>query len=533
MGAEPRLDVKLLARADHDDADATLTITAPKGRSVLSARVPTRWSSGRFTVKADAPLMARAHLDALPIAPLLDPAGALSYATGTVSGKVEVAGTLSAPEPSGQLELRDAELTATALAQPLHGVRGRFAFNRSALWIEKLEARDRDGLLELSGKVERQGLEALTLALDVRAKDFPLRQRGQVVATTSARAKIEASIDSGRSTVSIQLADADTWLEKVQIRSGIDLRAHPDFVIVGAPGTGPGGVAPHLSAASSAPARPAVSSPTPVDASGVSSETARATESHIRLDATDHFWIKRDDFAIQLSTRLDAVIMGDQAKIKGRVDIHRGYLDLMGRVFDVDRNSRLDFTGTSTPDPVVAISATYEHRASGKTVKVQIGGRGSRPSLSFYVDDAEVSAGEALEVLVGRRSSGNEAWAKEDATSFVSGLTAGLLATSARRELGAAAPILMIEPGDQTGDGRIRAGFELDALVPKALRQLITGVYVEGIVEREGSGNERNTGQQSSTQAGVLVELYFPHQLFSTGQWGPGTTWSLDGGWQL
>jgi hypothetical protein len=91
----------------------------------------------------------------------------------------------------------------------------------------------------------------------------------------------------------------------------------------------------------------------------------------------------------------------------------------------------------------------------------------------------------------------------------------------------------MIEPGEQTGAGRIRAGFELDALVPPALRRLITGVYVEGIVEREGSGNTRNQGQEASTQAGVLVELYFPHQLFSTGQWGPGTTWSLDWGWQL
>ena len=113
----------------------------------------------------------------------------------------------------------------------------------------------------------------------------------------------------------------------------------------------------------------------------------------------------------------------------------------------------------------------------------------------------------------------------------MSALTAGLLATSARRELGAAAPIIMIEPGAQTGDGRIRAGFELDSLVPPVLRQLITGVYVEGIVAREGS--DQSHGRESSTQAGVLLELYFPHQLFSTGQWGPGTTWSIDWGWQL
>jgi hypothetical protein len=65
------------------------------------------------------------------------------------------------------------------------------------------------------------------------------------------------------------------------------------------------------------------------------------------------------------------------------------------------------------------------------------------------------------------------------------------------------------------------------------LRHLITGVYVEGIVQREGAASGAGQSQQATTQAGVLVELYFPHQLFTTGQWGPGTTWSLDWGWQL
>jgi translocation and assembly module TamB len=510
LGAEPSLDLKLTARADRDDAEASLSVLGPRGRSTLTARLPISWSAGRFAVAADAPLSAEARLVELPIAPLLDPAGALSYATGWVSGNVKVGGTLSAPEPSGDLELHDAELTATALAQPLHGVRGRFAFNRQSLQISHFEAHDRDGLLALSGQVDRRANEAIDLKLDVTAKSFPLRQRGQVVATTSGHAKIAATLSRGRSDVAVQLLDADTWLEKVQARTGIDLRAHPDFVITA------------TTAAATAGGDGPRAEPEP-----------DPSESHITLDASDHFWIKRDDFAIQLSTRLQASIEQGQTRIKGRVDIFRGYLDLMGRVFDVDRNSHLEFTGTSTPDPVVDITATHEHKSSGQTVKVQIGGRGSKPVLSFFIDDVEASAGQALEVLVGRRSSGNEDWARKDVASFVSGLTAGLLATSARRELGAAAPIIMIEPGEQTGDGRIRAGFELDALVPSGLRQLITGVYVEGIVEREGSGNQGSQGQAASTQAGVLVELYFPHQLFSTGQWGPGTTWSLDWGWQL
>jgi translocation and assembly module TamB len=517
LGAEPRLDLRLTARADRDDATASGSIRGPRGRSTLTARVPISWSSGRFAVASAAPVSARAELVELPIAPLLDPAGALSYATGWLSGNVELAGTVNALEPSGELELRDAELTATALAQPLHGVRGRFAFDRQGLRIDHLEARDRDGMLTLAGKVEQRGADSLGVRLDVTARSFPLRQRGQVVATTSGHAKIDATLSRTRSNVAVQLVDADTWLEKTQARSGIDLRAHPDFVIATPRGLAKDGVG----AGSNPDEQHAPRSDQPV------------LESHISLDASDHFWIKREDFAIQLATRLDATIVGDQTRVKGRVDIFRGYLDLMGRVFNVERSSHLDFTGTSTPDPVVDITATYEQRSSGKTVKVQITGRGSKPVLSFFIDDTEVSAGEALQVLVGRRSSGNEVSARKDAASFVSGLTAGLLATSARRELGAAAPIIMIEPGEQTGDGRIRAGFELDALVPRALRRLITGVYVEGIVERESSSNPRSQGQEASTQAGVLVELYFPHQLFSTGQWGPGTTWSLDWGWQL
>jgi translocation and assembly module TamB len=439
---------------------------------------------------------------------LLDPAGALSYASGSLSGRVDVTGTLGDPQPSGHIELRDADLTATALAQPLSDVQGRFSFDRRSLVIEDFRARDRDGLLQLSGRVARgDDPNALTVEVSAKAKRFPLRQRGQVVATTSGRAKVDATITAEHSTVRVELVDVDTWLEKFQARSGIDLRAHPDYVMADAP------------------------TAEPASESGQVEEAARTSE--VRIDASDRFWIKREDFAIQLSTRLEARIDADAARVKGRVEIGRGYIALMGRVFNVDRGSYLEFTGADPPDPVVSITAKYESRSSGQTVTVQITGRGSKPQLAFLVDDREASAIKALEVLVGRHSSGSETSAKQDATSVVQGLTAGLLATSARRELGAAAPIIMIEPGEQTGDGRIRAGFELDALVPRLLRHLITGVYVEGIVEREASGSSGAQSQQATTQAGVLVELYFPHQLFTTGQWGPGTSWSIDWGWQL
>ena len=513
LGAEPALDLSLRARADRDDVALDVGIRAPAGHATLRAELPIDWSRGKLKIAPNAPVSARASLTSLPIAPFLDPGGAVSHAAGTVSGQVSVEGPLDDPHPSGHLELQNAELTATALAQPLHGVSGRFDFSPTHLDITRFEARDRDGVLELNGRVNIPSKAELNAKLNVVAKDFPLRQQGQVVATTSGHATVVAKISPTRTDVSLELVDADTWLEKAQVRVGMKLSPHSDFVI--------DGKRPDAPATLAAPGNPKATA-----AQATHGEPSGRT-SVLALDATDHFWVKREDFAIQLSTHLVAHMDENQTRVMGRVDVHRGYLDLMGRVFEIQRGSHLEFTGSNAADPVVAIEASHERRGSGKIVKVKISGRGSRPELSFFVDELEVSAGEALEELVGRRGADTEQSAKSDAASFVSGLTAGLLATSARRELGAAAPIIMIEPGDQTGDGRLRAGFELDSLIPDALASVITGVYLEGIVAKEGAG------QESSTQAGVLVELYFPNQLFSTGQWGPGTTWSLDWGWAL
>jgi len=101
-----------------------------------------------------------------------------------------------------------------------------------------------------------------------------------------------------------------------------------------------------------------------------------------------------------------------------------------------------------------------------------------------------------------------------------------MLALSARSELGAMVPILMVEPGSETSASRVRAGFELDSLVPAVLAGFIRGVYVEGIIA-SGSGQ-----QQQDTGGGVLIELYLPHDLVTSGQYGPGETWSIDLGWE-
>ena len=71
-------------------------------------------------------------------------------------------------------------------------------------------------------------------------------------------------------------------------------------------------------------------------------------------------------------------------------------------------------------------------------------------------------------------TSNTPASAKAQAASILAGVTAGLLATTARRELGGLTPILMIEAGDGEQQARVRAGFEFDSLVPELLRDVVT-----------------------------------------------------------
>ena len=180
--------------------------------------------------------------------------------------------------------------------------------------------------------------------------------------------------------------------------------------------------------------------------------------------------------------------------------------------------------------PVLAIEALHENRRSGETVMVRFTGRGSAPELSFFLDERPVTAGGAFVVLFGaQRSHEAPDTAGDQARSFVGGLTAGILATAAGRELGAAAPIIMVEPGGGSAQARVRAGFELDSIVPEFLRDIATGVYFEGIVANDQDAST----QDANVHGGALIEIYFPWDLFSAGQYGPDSTWSVDVGWQL
>jgi hypothetical protein len=347
-----------------------------------------------------------------------------------------------------------------------------------------------------------------------------------------------AKLSPARTEVVVELGAVDMWIESLDTRSGIALEAHPDFAIDGRAPVPKAGAEAEASREAPAASPDAAKPESARKRTQASTPGARAKSSSeapvtlLELNANERVWIKRDDFAVKLAANLTTEIGGQGARVKGRVELQRGYLTLMGKDFEIEKSSSLKFIGSEKPDPVLDITAVHRNRRSGEAVSVVITGRGSKPVLTFRIDDKPVNAGEAFQAIYGSQQSNQDPDGADDqAQAFVGGLTAGLLATTARRELGAAAPIIMIEPGAETGTGRVRAGFEFDSLVPDFLKDVVTGVYFEGIVSKESSGDaEQGSGR---TEAGALLEFYFPRNFFTSGQYGPGPTWSLDLGWQL
>ena len=60
----------------------------------------------------------------------------------------------------------------------------------------------------------------------------------------------------------------------------------------------------------------------------------------------------------------------------------------------------------------------------------------------------------------------------------------------------------------------------------------MTGVQTCALPIFSSDNTAANGSSQRDVQRGVAVDVHFPHNLVTSGRYGPDTTWSLDFGWQ-
>ncbi len=523
----PELSANLLARglssSAHEGLDARVDLKAgtevlrleaelrdDKHVSRFDASIPLAPGGLLPRLSRDEPLFLNARLNGLPVGPLVPRDAPISYATGRIGGKLLVRGSVAKPRLLGSLRLDSAGLVITEIAQPLRDIKGEIRFDNREIAITGLEASDQNGSVRADGRIEIETDGGYSTDMRVAARSFPLRKEGQVFARLDLAATVEGAQRLDRGEFEIVLRDTSIWLADRPLRTTISLQPHPDLVGRSSPDPAP----------STTPRKP----------------QGRAILLHVV--SSEPLWIQRDDFSFQITTDLDIRIEEGRARIVGPVHIRRGFLDLLGQTFVIEPGSSLGFVGAAEPNPTVELSARHLRTRGSDAVRVHVSGRVREPKLVFTVGDRTVTAGEALVAIQGGGASAQaEQQSRAQMTSVLGGLAAGVLAVSVRREIGGVLPVLTVETGDEATVDRVRAGAQLDRIVPDWLRPLVQGIYVEGIVGSEsvaGSAVEGGQNKQwsSGVRGGVLLELDFPHDLVGTGQYGPGETWSVDLGWE-
>jgi hypothetical protein len=504
-------DVDVSIEAGPSEARVEVTMESEGRRTVdIDGRAAIVWNDEQpVPVIDNGTWDARARFDRAPLGPIAALVPLMAQPRGVVDGRFEARGRGQDFDASGSLSLEHVYFIWTTPLVRIDDLNGRIALGDRGVTIRELTFRDLDG----SGRVD--GTVGLTseflpsrIDLTLETDDLPIRNSGLIVATVDGRFRVRGDLSDEHPNLAVGITRLGVMLPADAARTLQPLDQHADVIYENQPGFLEG-------------TDPEVATEVRVQAEERDNPFLPL---RVSIDASEPFWVRREDFAMQVTAQLDLTLAADGVRIEGPIRIRRGYIDLLTKTFELEA-SELRFVGGRMVDPVLNVTARYD-LGSGDSITVHITGRLGEPELAFSTTVPGVETErEVLELLVRGNSTGSTS-AEDEVVSALGGLTAGLLSGIARREYGELIPILSIE-SEGTGGGRIRAGIDADRLIPDFLEDIVTGAYFEGFVGTAADAN----GSQSAT-GGFELDLYFPYDLTLSGGYEPPTNWSWDFTWE-
>ncbi len=437
-----------------------------------------------------------ADLDDMPIEAPLVYVPYVGHSFGTLQGEIRMRGPLLTPEFGGELALVDAGVEIPSVGQRLEGVQGTFLFEGDRITLQRLSVQDGDGVANVAGDLELQGLWPSRLTARLDAFGFPVRREGSVLATLTGHTAVNAQFEENGMEGTLEIEDLSIRLSNDLDQEPQSLSLHPDVVVLG---------------------------------EEVEQEVdTDPFEVRLAIRSLDTIQLKSDDFAASFEADLQ---MGyaSALSVEGTVEIGVGHFDVFGKRFEVERGA-LTFDAEHALDPGVNLVALHNLRSRpGETVTVSASGRLSDPQIRFS-SSLTSDYGEIIALLVsGDVRSETNLEAERAPTDFLAGIAAGVLTLGLREELGAVVPNVIVE-GNNYGGNRIRGGWRLEEILPETLRRVIQGVYIEGFFNTSGEDAARSLGQLRDY--GFLLELAFPRGVVNTNTVTPPNNFSLDVTWQ-
>ncbi|MBZ4416280.1 translocation/assembly module TamB domain-containing protein [Myxococcus sp. RHST-1-4] len=453
---------------------------------------------------------------------------------GLVQADANLAGTLGAPTFQGTLAWKDGRLGLMGLGE-YRDIQLGLEATRETIALRTLSAKAGNGSLRLEAPLTavrtRDGEYELSSPQGAEhplvTTDFPIIYDDQLLALVSLRGKVEGTLSERLVNLrNVSIPQATIVLPELK-RKDLQPLERPDDVVLVRNGVPverrrrkqqqqPSPAAPEPTA--SVPTRTATDGsgtearPDEAAVEGDEEEPPRAY--WINVNAPRNLWVKGTDVNVELGLSEDfRVEYSDVARMFGEVRVLRGRVDVLGRRFDVQRDSQVRFTG---PPAVPYINVTAEHRNESAQVTVYVTIRGQGRDITLKpTSEPPLPESEIYTLLAtGRRTLERGSGASMTASAQAASVVGSLVANEARKALSEKLPldVLSIEAGESG-----IAGAKLEV-----------GTYVTDKIYVGYTGRVGANLQQGENANAVRFEYQFGPRWSLEGQYGDARSGGLD-----
>ncbi len=393
---------------------------------------------------------------------------------GVLEADARIAGTMGAPTLKGSVNWKDGRLGLMGFGE-YRDIRVALDVTEERFQLQELFARGGAGELRLSADALRGKSGAYELTGKGELKEFPIISEDQLLAVVSLRSTLEGSMSLDTVNIrNLSIPEAHIELPEVARKDLQPLVRPTDVVLVRngvpvekrrrkrgeqAPGKGaPSSGAPASEASASNTPSPgstgtggAGTTPAPTEAELAEEEEEEVQRTYrILVNAPQNLWVRGSDVNIELGLSPGfEVSYTDELFLSGEVIVKRGRVDALGRKVDVQRDSRVTFTG---PPLAPYLNITAEHVNERENIKVFIHIRGQGKDFTIETtSQPPMSETEIYTLLAtGRSTLERNSGASVPPGAQAASVVGSLVASQARKALAAELPldVLSIEAGE-------------------------------------------------------------------------------------
>ena len=461
LGAESRPDGQVAVAFDYADAKETLDLMlrSQNGGALhvaATAHVDLSYPAVARTLRLEtAPVSATLQAKAFDPAFLSNLSGEVEKLGGLVYAEARLSGTMRSPTVNGRLEWKDGLLSTPGNGE-FTNVHLRANGNNDRIELEELTARSGSGTAKLSALATRAGGETFKLHAAADLNRFPVMSQGQVAAMLTVRSTADGNVSATDVTIrNLNIPEAHVVLPDVQRKDVQKLDEHPDVVLTvnGKPVRGTKTKAPAGASAETAVGAPG-------DARAGSPAPVRAGTLTILVNAPRNLWIQGNDINAEIGLSDGFRIeYAAEPRVFGDVNFLRGRLDVLGRRFDLERDSKVSFTGPAMR-PGLDVTASYKNEIEQVTVNLKVQGEPSKLQLQ-PTSEPPLSETEIYTLLATGHTSLHHGTGKTSTSGEAASLVGSLAASQLKKTLSSKLPldVLSIEAGDSGVAGtKLEAG---------------------------------------------------------------------------